>query len=263
MINRRQHPRYTAFTLIELLVVISIIALLIAILLPALKGARDSARAIKCASSLRQQYFGFAGYAAENREVVPSHRQYSAGNGWVYFWKPVGDGGFWGAGELYPDAANGPRYLVLECAAEVGTYCVAQPTTGPPLRLYDNPWACSSYAMNFIINYDAMGYDSKARFGVRMNDVRHVASYQYGRVRTPSESSFMMDASRWNWGWANPEFGYAIDYDPVLIPTVAGNPYAFRHPGSTANVLYYDGHAVPMQPGWIAGNKAVWAWNYP
>ncbi len=58
------------FTLIELLVVISIIALLIAILLPALGAAREAANASGCLSNLKQISIAMGSYAASNNDFV-------------------------------------------------------------------------------------------------------------------------------------------------------------------------------------------------
>jgi prepilin-type N-terminal cleavage/methylation domain-containing protein/prepilin-type processing-associated H-X9-DG protein len=60
-----------AFTLVELLVVIGVIAVLIAILMPALKKARAHAIAVQCQSNLRQIGMAVQMYATANRDVVP------------------------------------------------------------------------------------------------------------------------------------------------------------------------------------------------
>ena len=70
--------RRHGFTLIELLVVISIIALLIGILLPALGAARASARSVKCLSSLKQVGIGIYAYATDHdQRLVPAQIIYS------------------------------------------------------------------------------------------------------------------------------------------------------------------------------------------
>jgi prepilin-type N-terminal cleavage/methylation domain-containing protein/prepilin-type processing-associated H-X9-DG protein len=68
--NRAVPWRKGAFTLIELLVVIAIIAILAALLLPALRGAKEESLGIKCMSNMRQMALGWRMYALDNKEFI-------------------------------------------------------------------------------------------------------------------------------------------------------------------------------------------------
>ena len=76
------------FTLVELLVVIGIIALLIAILLPALARARESANSVKCLSNVRQLGMAFQMYTNANGGAFPGSGLPAQPSGWIYWDAP-------------------------------------------------------------------------------------------------------------------------------------------------------------------------------
>src|SRR5688500_9072163 len=99
MSSDSQRPR--AFTLVELLVVIGIIAILISVLMPALRRAREAANAAACSSNQRQIMMAFLLFANEHKGHLP-------GNWWDHT-NPDADKRSWliNAGEPFLNAPQG------------------------------------------------------------------------------------------------------------------------------------------------------------
>ncbi len=85
MVQALSHKGQRAFTLIELLVVIAIIAILAAMLLPALAGAKDKAKKVQCCSNLRQLAYTYTLYNDDNGNKLPTQEMLGYSSYRMYF----------------------------------------------------------------------------------------------------------------------------------------------------------------------------------
>ncbi len=99
------------FTLIELLVVIAIIAILAALLLPALSNAREFAKRASCANNVKSVWSGVSAYVDDYNEWFPSYDYLSAPN--PRFWYSFTE--YYVTGDNYPLTINSCRANFWRC----------------------------------------------------------------------------------------------------------------------------------------------------
>jgi prepilin-type processing-associated H-X9-DG protein/prepilin-type N-terminal cleavage/methylation domain-containing protein len=232
--------RRRSFTLIELLVVVAIIALLAALLLPALKNAKEKGKQAVCMNNLRQIHLGFSLYATDWDDFIPPVGNQNAGNGpWFSY---LGRAGYLGSPEPWPTWSFSQRWKVMRCPAE------GRPGQSPVQTPYyeyisgasalpPNPAGGlgGSYSMNWYVSHYNYAYGFRKGFFAGPDD------------RNRANSPFVTDCQDFGDGWVNPYF-FDINSGPlwnyICGTGNCGYYHAFRHSGRTANMLYMDGHVA-------------------
>jgi prepilin-type N-terminal cleavage/methylation domain-containing protein len=199
--------RRRAFTLIELLVVISIIAILLGLLLPALSRARYAARAAASVSNMHQIAVGLTLYAGENKQYLPT----------------IGDTGYTWMEHLGLPAINPANADVVESFTKFVSDPKAFRSPTDESGFFDKPDSNgdlrhTSYGYNGTFSYELPPY-----FGVRLD-----------QANVPSSTILLAeynDLQAWD-DHFHPQF---FGYDPAHTGSPQSIAMGFVDP---ANLLY-------------------------
>jgi prepilin-type processing-associated H-X9-DG protein len=235
--------------LIELLVVIAIIAILAAMLLPALSRAKDRAAAIACMSNTKQIGLGVMMYAGENGDFFPSPPNW---------WSPgpyKNSAGMLCGGEwLLRDRVtpNTPAPMLVPFLPNTKIWVCPKRKRGLTYTTMPGEWDPS------ITGFLSYGFNSCGVFGAVGSDGNMINArpFKASSVSKPSDTVAVTDTSGSNDPMNTPAAAWLDSFwagssgptQPVSTSENCRLQTAYAKHNNRVNVIYVDGHAAPSLP---------------
>ncbi len=226
----RRHPRVQpGFTLVELLVVISIAAMLLGLLLPALGQARSAAKATLCLSNVRQAATTLLLYTQDHDGRFVTHSQnHPDGRLWWFGLETTAGGGSTAGVNRPLDPSRSPLAPYFGGDLHDGLACPDFPDDDP------------RFVKKFAERSAHYGYNG----GLVWPFPVAATPRRIDELDQPAAVFAFADAIHQDAG--------SVFYEPHSVayrkPGFVAGAAHFRHAHTTANLAYLDGHAAAVQP---------------